>query len=365
VYIAASIFLGFAVNFAMLLIGRILVGIASGISSVVVPMYLSEIAPARLRGAIGTLNQLLLTVGILVSQLLGIGLSSCPSWRYLLGMSVAGVAILQTILLPFCPKSPRWLASKGRFDEAKEALSKLKPQQNISAELASLKENRSQDSSDGKFSDLFTRPLLRSLIIGVGIQIGQQLSGINAVFFYSTSIFQKAGISNSSVATAIIGAINVLATVVAAFLMDRAGRRPLLLFSQIFQVIFLLSLSFSMIFVSNLGSSAGYILVGSVILFVIGFAVGMGPIPWIIISEIFPAGIRGYAVSVAVGVNWMSNFLVALTFPTIEQALNSYTFILFAGVVFACSIFTFIMVPETKGKSIEELTGKRSDKLND
>jgi len=361
IFLLGSILLSFAVNFEMLIIGRTVVGLACGISSVVVPIYLSEISPSRLRGTIGTLNQLLLTIGILVSELLGIIWSSCPSWRYLLGIPVAVVSILQLVILPFCPNSPTWLLSKGKNDEAKAALSLLRGKEvDVTSELASLKARIQDNAVEGKFSDLYTR-YLRTLIICIGLQCAQQLSGINVVFFYSTDIFNKAGISNSAVATAIIGTINVLITVIAAFLMDRVGRRPILLFSECFMLVFLLMLALSMIFSAHIGQSAGYILVASVILFVIGFAVGLGPIPWLIVSELFPTSVRGYAVSISVGVNWTSNFIVALSFPLIQNALGSYTFILFAVIVFFFTIFTWILLPETKGKSIEQLSDQKDE----
>jgi len=292
---------------------------------------------------------------------MGIGLSSCPSWRYLLGISSAGIAIIQTFIFLFSPESPRWLISRGRIEDAHKSLQILRGG-DVTTELAAMKEPNG--SSEAKFSDLFSRVFLKSLIIGIGLQMAQQFSGINAVFYYSTSIFQKAGVGNSDVATAIIGLVNVLATIVATFLMDKAGRRPLLLFSQVVQFVFLLLLSLSMIFIQSLHSFGSIVLVGSVILFVIGFAVGMGPIPWIIISETFPSGLRGYAVSIAVCINWTSNFLVALTFPSIELAFGNYTFMIFAALVFVFTIFTWFLVPETKGKSIEELTGaKKSDSV--
>jgi len=320
-------------------------------------MYLSEIAPSRLRGGIGTLNQLMITIGILISQLMGIGLSTCPSWRYLLSIFSAAIAIIQTCIFPFSPESPRWLISRGRIEDARKSLQILRGG-DVTTEFAVMKEPNSS-SSDAKFSDLFSRVFLKSLIIAVGLQIAQQFSGINAVFYYSTSIFQKAGVGNSDVATAIIGLVSVLATIVATFLMDKAGRRPLLLFSEVVQFVFLLSLSLSMIFIESLHNFGSIILVGSVILFVVGFAVAMGPIPWFIISEMFPSGLRGYAVSIAVCLNWTSNFLVALTFPSIELSLGNYTFMLFAAMIFISTIFTWFLVPETKGKSIEELTGAK------
>jgi len=325
---------------------------------VIVPMFLGEISPARLRGAIGTLNQLMITVGILVAQLMGIGLSSCPNWRYLLGVVQALIAILQLVLLLISPRSPSWLISKAKKQEAQIALERLRGTSEVHTELRNLSDAAQDQASSGKFTDLFAKHLIKPLIIGIGLQLAQQLSGINAVFYYSTSIFQKAGVSNSSVATAIIGTINVVATIITTFLMDKAGRRSHVLFSQIGQVLFLLLLALSMIFSDKMGTAGSYILVGSVLMFVCSFAVGMGPVPWIIISEIFPSGIRGYAISLAVGVNWIANFAVALTFPTIESAMGSYTFLLFAAIVFVFLVFSFFLVPETKGKSIEEITGK-------
>jgi len=255
------------------------------------------------------------------------------------------------------------LVFKERYAEATTALEKLRGI-DVTNEVNSLKDSTSQEfSTEGKFMDLFSRAYLKSLIIGTGLQLAQQLSGINAVFYYSTSIFHKAGINSSDIATASLGGINVISTVVAAALMDRAGRRPLLLLSQGLQIIFLILLAFSMIFLTQMGAAGGYILVISVLLFVVGFAIGMGPVPWLIISEIFPAGIRAYAVGVAVGVNWTANFLVALLFPSIEDLLGKYTFLLFAGVVIVFTVFTWFLVPETKGKSIEELSalGKKRD----
>lgn len=347
--------------------GRFLIGLGSGITTVVVPMYLSEISPTALRGTIGVLPQLMTTIGIFVSQILSIFLSTRPvGWRVLLGWASV-LPLVQAIMLPLCPESPSWLASRGKTIAASRALSMLRQSDDIEQEEQLLMQQSSGSSGSsgsgnkkrggGGIKSLFQRELIRPLIIALVLQLAQQLCGVNAVFFYSTSIFQSAGVQNADAATAIVGVINVASTIVAFFLMDIAGRRLLLIVGQAGQFISFLVLTLSFVLQGYSPVVFGYISVVSVVGFVITFAIALGPIPWLILGELFPSSCRAYAMSIAVTVNWLSNFIVAVTFLPLTNALKQYTFFPFTGIILMTLVFTVLVVPETRGKTVEQITG--------
>lgn len=349
-------------NFYVFSAGRFLIGLGSGVTTVVVPMYLTEISPTALRGTIGVLPQLMTTTGIFVSQILSIFLSTRPvGWRVLLGW-VAVLPVVQSMLLPFCPESPTWLASRDRTKAAGLALSMLRQSPDVSQEEAILFQQSGGSQNKSSIGALFHRRLIRPLIVAVVLQLAQQLCGVNAVFFYSTSIFQSAGVKNADAATAIVGVINVASTVVAFFIMDIAGRRLLLIVGQAGQFVSFLVLTLSFVLKNYSPVVFGYISVVSVVGFVISFAIALGPIPWLIMGELFPSSCRPYAMSLAVAINWLSNFAVALTFLPLTKALKQYTFFPFTGIILLTLIFTILMVPETKGKTIEQITGISEEK---
>jgi len=353
-FFAGAAAMGFATAAWHLIIGRFLIGLGCGFFTLAVPMYLAEISPIPLRGAIMTFHQLGVVFGILLSQILGMFLSYAPGWRILFALTAA-LSIIQLIVFPFCPESPIWFLKQGDHKTAKITLKKLRGQ-SVGNEFHNLKEEvRDSALPSGSFLELFGVGTRKLIVIAIALQLAQQLSGIVGVFYYSTSIFQKAGIEDPSLATVITGIVMVVMTPVAIFFMDRAGRRPLLLIGQGIETIALAMLVFTLLFADSSPTLMLYLSVVSVLIFVAAFSIGIGPIAWALTAELYSDHLRGHAMSVATGVNWLSNFLVAISFLRIQNALGGFSIILFMAIVFAFLVFTYCVVPETKGTKLGEI----------
>uniref|UniRef100_A0A1B0CCC6 Putative glucose transporter type 1 isoform x11 n=1 Tax=Lutzomyia longipalpis TaxID=7200 RepID=A0A1B0CCC6_LUTLO len=330
-------------SYEMLFLGRFIIGVNCGLNTSLVPMYISEIAPLNLRGGLGTVNQLAVTVGLLLSQVLGIEqiLGTNDGWPVLLGLAICP-AILQLLLLPVCPESPRYLLiTKQWEEEARKALRRLRASNQVEEDIEEMRAEERAQQAESHIStmELICSPTLRTpLIIGIVMQLSQQLSGINAVFYYSTSLFMSSGLTEESAkfATIGIGAIMVVMTLVSIPLMDRTGRRTLH-------------------FPQEMIDWMSYLSVVSTLAFVVFFAVGPGSIPWMITAELFSQGPRPSAMAIAVLVNWMANFVVGIGFPSLKTALENYTFLPFSVFLAIFWIFTYKKVPETKNKTFEEI----------
>ncbi|KAL6429343.1 hypothetical protein ACFW04_008202 [Cataglyphis niger] len=357
-----------AESYEMLFFGRFIIGVNCGLNTSLVPMYISEIAPLNLRGGLGTVNQLAVTVGLLVSQVLGIEqiLGTNEGWPVLLGLAICP-AILQLLLLPVCPESPRYLLiTKQWEEEARKALRRLRASNQVEEDIEEMRaeERAQQAESTISMTELICSPTLRApLVIGVVMQLSQQLSGINAVFYYSTNLFTSSGLTDESAkfATIGIGAIMVGMTLVSIPLMDRTGRRTLHLYGLGGMFIFSIFITISFLikeffgYVQEMIDWMSYISVVSTLCFVVFFAVGPGSIPWMITAELFSQGPRPAAMSIAVLVNWMANFLVGIGFPSMKTSLENYTFLPFSAFLAVFWIFTYKKVPETKNKTFEEI----------
>ncbi|KAL0126262.1 hypothetical protein PUN28_004990 [Cardiocondyla obscurior] len=388
-----------AESYEMLFFGRFIIGVNCGLNTSLVPMYISEIAPLNLRGGLGTVNQLAVTVGLLVSQVLGIEqiLGTNEGWPVLLGLAICP-AILQLLLLPVCPESPRYLLiTKQWEEEARKALRRLRASNQVEEDIEEMRaeERAQQAESTISMTELICSPTLRApLVIGVVMQLSQQLSGINAVsnkfvspydflslffflfffvlfsnrgdliencyafqvFYYSTNLFTSSGLTDESAkfATIGIGAIMVCMTLVSIPLMDRTGRRTLHLYGLGGMFIFSIFITISFL-IKEMIDWMSYISVVSTLCFVVFFAVGPGSIPWMITAELFSQGPRPAAMSIAVLVNWMANFLVGIGFPSMKSSLENYTFLPFSAFLAIFWIFTYKKVPETKNKTFEEI----------
>ncbi|XP_029168125.1 glucose transporter type 1 isoform X14 [Nylanderia fulva] len=357
-----------AESYEMLFFGRFIIGVNCGLNTSLVPMYISEIAPLNLRGGLGTVNQLAVTVGLLVSQVLGIEqiLGTNEGWPVLLGLAICP-AILQLLLLPVCPESPRYLLiTKQWEEEARKALRRLRASNQVEEDIEEMRaeERAQQAESTISMTELICSPTLRApLVIGVVMQLSQQLSGINAVFYYSTNLFTSSGLTDESAkfATIGIGAIMVCMTLVSIPLMDRTGRRTLHLYGLGGMFIFSIFITISFLikeffgYVQEMIDWMSYISVVSTLCFVVFFAVGPGSIPWMITAELFSQGPRPAAMSIAVLVNWLANFLVGIGFPSMKTSLENYTFLPFSAFLAIFWIFTYKKVPETKNKTFEEI----------
>ncbi len=338
---------------AWLIVGRGIVGVAIGMASFVTPLYISEVSPDKIRGKLVSFNQLAITAGIVVSYLIGYFLSKHGDWRMMFGLAAIPAGIL-TVGMLFMPASPRWLASHSMIDKARRVLKRIRGTDDVNKEMQEIQESLSQQS--GHWSELLG-PLVRpALIVGIGLAVLQQVTGINTVIYYAPTIFQFAGFKSASsaiLATVGLGIVNMLMTVVAMQLLDRVGRRPLLLIGIAGMVLSLGVLGFAF-HLPHLSGILGWVAAGSLMLYVGSFAIGMGPVFWLLISEIYPLKIRGRAMSIATVANWGANFVVALTFLSMIKILGRPgTFWVYALVGIVAWVFSYFFVPETRGRSLE------------
>ncbi|XP_048689817.2 solute carrier family 2, facilitated glucose transporter member 4 isoform X2 [Caretta caretta] len=312
-------------SYEMMILGRFLIGAYSGLVSGLVPMYVGEISPTHLRGALGTLHQLALVIGILIAQVFGLDslLGTPDLWPLLLGLTVAPSA-LQLVLFPFCPESPRYLyIVRNKESKAKESLKRLTGCGDVSEALSEMKEEKRRMDMERKVSiaQLFRCRIYRQpLLIAVVLQLSQQLSGINAIFYYSTSIFESAGLEQPVFATIGAGAINAAFTVV-------SERVP----------------------------AMSYISMVAIFGFVAFFEIGPGPIPWFIVAELFSQGPRPAAIAVAGCCNWTCNFIVGMAFQSMADVCGPYVFLIFAALLLGFFLFTYFKVPETRGRTFDQI----------
>uniref|UniRef100_A0A7N0V2H4 Major facilitator superfamily (MFS) profile domain-containing protein n=1 Tax=Kalanchoe fedtschenkoi TaxID=63787 RepID=A0A7N0V2H4_KALFE len=351
--------ISFAQDTSFLYMGRLLEGFGVGVISYTVPVYIAEIAPQNLRGALGSVNQLSVTIGIMLAYLLGIFVE----WR---ALAVLGI-LPCTILIPglfFIPESPRWLAKMGMNEEFESSLQVLRGfDTDISIEVNEIKRSvaSSTKRTTVRFADLKRRRYWFPLMVGIGLLILQQMSGINGVLFYTSTIFAAAGITSSNVATFGLGAVQVVATGVTTWLVDRAGRRLLLIISSVGMTISLavVAIAFFLEDVisedSSLYSILGYMSVAGVVAMVIAFSLGIGAIPWVIMSEILPVSIKGLAGSVATLSNWLFAFVVTMTANLLLTWSKGGTFAIYMVISAFTVAFVSLWVPETKGKTLEEI----------
>lgn len=348
-----------------IIISRLLFGVQGGMACGLIPTYLAEISPNSLRGATGVIHQLLLTLGILVSQLLGFRqiMGTDSLWPYLLALPILPALIGFVLLLVIFPETPSALINKFKDENgAREALKKLRAQNDVSFEVEELKNAKRDAGSETSISigQLFTLPEYKwPLITGLTLQLTQQLCGINAIFFYSNQIFATAGIEESNIQYAIImtGLINVISTIIVVPLIDRLGRKPLLVYPMALIIIDFIVLTVLLIFKES-SQIIAYLSIVCIIIFIICFAVGLGPIPFLYVAECFRAEARSTALAVCMGTNWLANFLLTLSFPYMQQILGSYTFLVFTVIVAGALVVIVKKVPETKGRSVEEIMAK-------
>ena len=338
-----------------LVAARVVAGAAIGIASFVAPLYISEIAPVAIRGKLVSINQVALTSGIVISYGIDYAFAGSQAWRWMFALAVIPAAAFAAGLM-FIPESPRWLVGRGHVDQARAVLTRIRSPEQVEGELSEIQQSVAQQK--GHWSELLS-PLLRpAMIVGIGLAIAQQITGINTVIYYAPTILNFAGLSSASVAILAsvgVGVVNVALTLVAMQLIDRVGRRPLLLVSLAGMALSLsvLGLAFAL---PQLAGSLGWIAVIGLMTYVGSFAVGLGPVFWLMLSEIYPLRIRGRAMSVGTVANWSANLIVALSFLTLTQVLGTApTFWLYGVVSVGAWVFAFFLVPETKGRSLEDI----------
>lgn len=357
IFILGSILCAFAPNVYVLILSRIFVGFAVGIVNFVVPLYLSEVSPKNLRGTLVSLYQWAITAGILFSYFINaVFAQAVYNWRWMLFAGVVPGLVL-FIGMCFMSDTPRWLVSKNRDDEAKKVFSKIEPDIEPEKEIVEIKETLVDNRQEKAFR--LKKWMIMPFVVGIGIMFAQICTGINTIIYYAPTIFKTAGFDSNLTAiyaTTGIGVVNFIMTIVAVFFTDRIGRKPLLYFGLTGVMLSLFALGTSFAFAGVLGSSLKWVAVGSLVTYIICFAMSLGPIGWILVSEVFPLRIRGIAMSVCTVSNFAFNFFVVGSFPVLLHRIGgAWTFWIFGIVSILCIIFVYFFVPETKGISLEEI----------
>jgi sugar porter (SP) family MFS transporter len=355
IYVIGALASAFSQTAPELIAARFVLGISVGTASFVSPMYISELAPKRIRGGVTSFNQLMIVSGIMAAYLVNWALKDATdNWRWMLGLgAIPGLAL--AIGMYFQPFSPRWLVEQGRGQEARDVLRRARTsEEEADEELEEIKEAAKEA---GGFREVW-RPQVRPLVaIGLALAIAQQFIGVNTVIYYAPTILKFTGLStNSAITQALsVGITNVIFTIVAILLLDRVGRRLLLIVGTVGCI---LSLALLGVFFSSSGlqHSDSWLALVCLIVYIASFAVGLGPVFWLMISEIFPLTVRSPAMSLSTVGNWTSNFLVSSFFLTLVGAISREgTFWLYAGFGVLALIFFLARVPETKGRSLEEI----------
>ncbi|NGX62999.1 MAG: putative metabolite transport protein CsbC [Candidatus Anoxychlamydiales bacterium] len=353
-YALIALFLGTFIfiitkNKIVLFSSRALIGFAIGIFSTVVPIYIAEISDPKYRGRLVSINQLFLVCGILLSNIFAYFFLKTENWQaiFLIGLIFAFIML---ILLFFIPESPSFLANQNKLDEAAQILKKVRF--DIEKSEIFQKENHKKV----KISQLFSKNVKAAFLVGITLNIFRQITGINIVTYYAPSLFLTSGVITSHSAmlfASLISIVNIFASLISIWLIDKLGRRPLIIFSTLSMTICLLFLSFS--FLLNPHNLPIYIMI-SLMGFTSSFAIGLGSVSWLINSEIYPMNIRGKAAGISTFVNWISNYLVATSFLSLIDIFGkSNTFFFFSIICFLALIFSIKKVPETKGKSFLEI----------
>jgi len=353
----------------VLVVGRFTVGFGVGVASVAAPLYAAEMAPSRLRGRFVSTYQLAITIGIFVAYAVDQVLTDADNWRLMLGVSAVPAVLLVIAIVPMTDTT-RWLVKVGRRDAAARALHRIDPHADTDAGIAKIERSLADDADQASWAEVFGRAMRRPLVIGVGLAIFQQITGINAIIYYANEIFGFAGFSTpqdqAAATTWAIGAVNVLATLVAVAYVDHFGRKPLLLMGLVGMGTSLAVVGACFVKLDDATGSgesmAGIFMLVALVVFIASFAFSLGPVVWTIINEIYPNRVRGRAVAVATAANWGAAYLVSRYFLTlIDDIGKPATFWLFA--FFSVCAFVFIrrVVPETKGRTLEEIEAMFED----
>lgn len=349
----------------LLIVARIVLGLAAGAASVIVPLFVVEIAPSQIRGEAGVLSQLLLTVGIFFAYASGTGflhIADKYGWRCMLGLpAIFAVAHLVLTLVFFRVESPKWLLLVKDEDGARKMLQKLRRTEDVEEELAELRADVAPPdaAAEPSFRELFrmlVTPVL-PILLATGLLFWQQITGINAVLYYLDTFFMDAGMEEdmANYMSMVVGIINVIMTIVSIAVIDKLGRKPLLLISLAGMSVMHGVIGIVDLLVTNT-TTVGYVCAVATILFVMSFAVGLGACPWPIINEMFPSQTRALASSASLTVEWVINIIVSFVFPVLINAVDiGYVFCGFGVLSVLALIYIAILLPETKDKSVEEI----------
>ncbi len=359
-FLSGTLISTFAPNVDVLIVGRLVIGFAIGISSYTTPLFISEMAPASQRGAMVLLNAITITGGEAVAFLLDYALAPSAAWRW---MFAAGLipAVLLLVGMIFLPETPRWMVLRGRTAEAKKILSKIRPAKQVASELHDIEHSFSLKR--GNWRQLFSKTVRPVLIIGLGLGIFQQLFGINTVMYYGPTIFAAVGFKGTEsqiLATFGMGLVNTVMSVIGVLIIDKVGRRRLLLIGSAVAAVSLGVTSVA--FDYHTTGIMQWIAVSAMVIYIAGYCISVGSLFWLMISEIYPLSIRGLGMSLATAVQWGANFVVSITFLTIINAIGpAHTFWLYASMCVICFAFVYYLVPETKGISLEQIEQNLAD----
>ncbi|KAF1328161.1 Solute carrier family 2, partial [Globisporangium splendens] len=354
-------------NIWLFVLGRVFAGIASGCATGIVGGYINEVTPPHLRSSLGVGFQISITIGILLVGLTFFFANTSSGWRYIAAFPIVLAGVFMALAPFVMVESPAWLLMKGRRDDAEKELARLFGHENVHVALGWLEVKESQNNdveqaqpneldlktsgSNGKsnLALLFSPLLLRQLITAVGIACAQQLSGINAVFFYSSDIFKKAGIADDRIGTLIIDIVNVVPTFFSGWLATKYGNRKMILCGMIGMLVSAVCMTISLL------SGIQALSIVFTATYVAAFGVSLGPLVWVVVADLFPDSVRASASSICIGSNWTSNLIIGICYPYVADALDDYGFVPFVGTLTLFYVFVLRMVPETSGKSSEEI----------
>ena len=354
IFLLSSLGCALASTYTIFIIYRIIAGFAVGSASMLAPIYIAEVSPARHRGKLVSLNLFAIFLGQSAAFFSNFWLRNTggvDNWRWMIGVQVipSGVLFLSLFLIP---ESPRWLAEKRKGSLALQILTRINGRDLAAADLAKIEASVEMDVT-GKLSELFKGRMLKLLSIGVALAVFQQVTGINVIMYYAPSIFKSAGFGSDSALfqTALMGLVNLTFAVVSMFLVDKIGRKPLMVMGSIGMGASLLLLTVT--FITN--NFHGYFVLFCIIGFLASFGFSLGPVVWVLIAEIFPNNLRSHAVAVSVFLLWTANFIVSFSFPYLLKHLQGYSFLIFSSMCFLCLWFVVKVLTETKGKSLEQI----------
>ncbi len=379
IFAIGSLLTGASTTPTFLAISRIILGIAIGISSFTVPLYISEISPTKIRGALVSSFQLMITIGILLSYFSDLAFADEAnpySWRWMFYVGIIPAVILFAGMI-FLPETPRFLIGKGQEAKGRKILSRVEEPALVEIAITKIKEDIRKDQlAATNWTEIFKPWLRKALIIAIGIMFVQQFVGINTIIYYAPTVFIIAGFAGAKAAiaaTVSVGVVNVISTVLSMFLIDRWGRRKLYFIGLTGMAIALTALGTFFLLKDNLGPALKYITVGSILVYVFFFAISLGPLGWLIISEIFPLKVRGLGMSIGSLSNWLFNAIVTFTFLKLAWAFTgpggeilnegalkpdpnpAGAFFVYAAMAIAGIIWGLKYIPETKGKTLEQI----------
>jgi sugar porter (SP) family MFS transporter len=362
IFITGSFLAPLSPNASVLIVARAIIGLGIGFTSVTAPVYVSELAPPQSRGMLIGLYQFALTLGIAFADLIGYWLATREAWRLMFGIAAVPTLFFLGVILTV-PESPRWLFAHSREKDAESVLLSFTDASGAQQFLADIKEGL-KTPIEQRWRALWSPAVRGAVFIAAGFTILQQVTGINTIIYYGPQIFELAGIgthANSILATLVVAVVNVIATVVGIMLVDRVGRKPLLYLGVGGMAIALFALAFAFSHQAALGESLGIIAIVALVLYIACFALSLGAIAWILVSEVFPLRLRGRGVAVATLASGISNFVVSLTFLSLIKTVGgASTFAIYGAMSIVTLIFVRFVVPETCGRELESISARQT-----